>query len=107
MFPRFAHLGVAYEYQTLPFGWSLASRTFTKCVQPAITPLLGIGIWILKFIDDWLLCIDSMAQAMDYTAILLSHLLDQRLQRLTHSQPNGNLLRLHTHINMLMLYTVG
>ena len=29
-------LGMAYEYQCLPFGYSLAPRTFSKCVETAL-----------------------------------------------------------------------
>ena len=32
-------MGMAYEYQCLPFGYSLAPRTFSKCVETALGPL--------------------------------------------------------------------
>lgn len=38
-FLRFAFQGVAYEYQTLPFGLSLTLRVFSKCVEAAMNPL--------------------------------------------------------------------
>ena len=37
-FLRFAFEGIAYEYLVLPFGLSLAPRTFTKCVEAALAP---------------------------------------------------------------------
>ncbi len=38
-FLRFAFKGVAYQYTVLPFGLSLAPRTFTKCIYAALSPL--------------------------------------------------------------------
>ncbi len=37
-FLRFAFRGKAYQYQVLPFGLALSPRTFTKCVDAALTP---------------------------------------------------------------------
>lgn len=36
---RFAFGGIAYQFNALPFGLSLAPRVFTKCVEAAIAPL--------------------------------------------------------------------
>ncbi len=36
-FLRFAFEGVAYQYTVLPFGLSLAPRTFTKCMDAALS----------------------------------------------------------------------
>ena len=33
---RFAFQGIAYEYNRLPFGYSLSPRTFSKCVATAL-----------------------------------------------------------------------
>ena len=35
---RFAFQGIAYEYNRLPFGYSLSPRTFSKCVATALQP---------------------------------------------------------------------
>ncbi len=50
-FLRFAFKGVAYQYTVLPFGLSLAPRTFTKCMNAAFSPLrqMGIHIYIYSF----------------------------------------------------------
>ncbi len=37
-FLRFAFEGVAYQYQVVPFGLSLAPRTFTRCMDAALSP---------------------------------------------------------------------
>ena len=49
------------EYRVLPFGLSLAPRTFTKCMDAALEPLSSQGIHILNYLDvGWLgMAIDS------------------------------------------------
>ena len=37
-FLRFAFEGQVYQYTVLPFGLSLAPRTFTKCMDAALAP---------------------------------------------------------------------
>ncbi len=37
-FLRFAFGGEAYQYQVLPFGLALSPRTYTKCMDAALTP---------------------------------------------------------------------
>ncbi len=54
-FLRFAFEGVAYQYKVLPFGLSLATRTFTRCMDVALSPLRQKGIRILNSLDDWLI----------------------------------------------------
>ncbi len=44
-----------YQYTVLPFGLSLAPRTFTKCMDVALSPLRQMGICILNYLDDWLI----------------------------------------------------
>ena len=58
-FLRFAFEGTAYEYLVLPFGLSLAPRTFTKCVEAALAPLRERGVRILAYLDDWALIASS------------------------------------------------
>ncbi|KAL0173816.1 hypothetical protein M9458_029784, partial [Cirrhinus mrigala] len=70
-FLRFAFEGVAYHYTVLPFGLSLAPRTFTKCMD---SPLRQRGIRILNCLDDWLVLAQSEAELLSHRALLLSHL---------------------------------
>ncbi|KAJ8400811.1 hypothetical protein AAFF_G00391650 [Aldrovandia affinis] len=49
---RFAFEGVAFELKVLPFGLSLAPRTFTKCMDAVLAPLTAWGILILNDLDD-------------------------------------------------------
>ncbi|KAI2668545.1 Gag-Pro-Pol polyprotein [Labeo rohita] len=73
-FLRFAFEGVAYQYTVLPFGLSLAPRTFTKCMDAALVPLRQKGIRVLNYLDDWLILAQSEAVLISHRALLLSHL---------------------------------
>ncbi len=73
-FLRFAFEGVAYQYQFLPFGLSLAPRNFTRCMDAVLSPLRQIGIRILNCLDDWLILAQSQAVLTSHRTLLLSHL---------------------------------
>ncbi len=73
-FLRFAFEGVAYQYTVLPFGLSLAPRTFTKCMDAALSPLRQMGIRILNYLDDWLILAQSEVELLSYRTLILSHL---------------------------------
>ncbi len=73
-FLRFAFEGVAYQYKVLPFGLSLAPRTFTRCMDAALSPLRQMGIRILNYLDDWLILAQSEAVSTLHKTLLLSHL---------------------------------
>uniref|UniRef100_A0A3B1IRS8 ribonuclease H n=1 Tax=Astyanax mexicanus TaxID=7994 RepID=A0A3B1IRS8_ASTMX len=74
---RFAFEGVAYEWLVLPFGLSLAPRTFTKCVEAALAPLRMRGVRVLSYLDDLALIGRSRDEALAHTGAVLSHI--QRL----------------------------
>ncbi|KAI2656961.1 Transposon Ty3-G Gag-Pol polyprotein [Labeo rohita] len=73
-FLRFAFEGVAYQYTVLPFGLSLAPRTFTKCMDAALAPLRQRGIRILNYLEDWLVLAQSEEELLSHRTLLLSHL---------------------------------
>ncbi|KAL0192323.1 hypothetical protein M9458_010619, partial [Cirrhinus mrigala] len=73
-FLRFAFERVAYQFTVLPFGLSLAPRTFTKCMDAALSPLRKRGIRILNYLDDWLVLAQSEAELLSHRSLLLSHL---------------------------------
>ncbi len=73
-FLRFTFEGVAYQYKVLPFGLSLAPRTFTRCMDAALSPLRQMGIRILNYLDDWLILAQSEAVSTSHKTLLLSHL---------------------------------
>ncbi len=74
LFLRFAFEGVAYQYTVLPFGLSLASRTFTKCMDAALSPLRQMGIRILNYLDDRLILAQSEDELLSHGSVLFSHL---------------------------------
>lgn len=55
----FAVGGRMYKHCCLPFGYSLAPRTFTKCVEMALASLRERGVRTLTYIDDWLILATS------------------------------------------------
>ncbi len=73
-FLRFAFEGVAYQYTVLPFGLSLAPRTFTKCMDAALSPLRQMGIRILNYLDDWLILAQSEVELLSHRTLIFSHL---------------------------------
>src|SRR4029434_7684047 len=46
-YQRFAFGGIAYQFNALPFGLSLAPRVFTKCVEAAIAPFVLLPALVL------------------------------------------------------------
>ncbi len=73
-FLRFAFGGKTYQYKALPFGLALAPRTFTKCMDAVLAPLRIQGIWILNYLDDWLVLASSREQVIRHRESLLLHL---------------------------------
>ncbi len=73
-FLRFAFEGVAYQYTVLPFGLSLVPRTFSKCMDAALSPLRQMGIRILNYLDDWLILAQSEVELLSHRTLILSHL---------------------------------
>ncbi len=70
----FAFVGVAYQYTVLLFGLSLAPRTFTKCMDTALSRLRQTGIHILNYLGDWLILAQSEDEFLSHRSGLLSHL---------------------------------
>ncbi len=73
-FLRFAFEGVTYQYKVLPFGLFLAPRTFTRCMDAALSPLWLMEICVLNYLDDWLILAQSQAVLTSHKTLLLSHL---------------------------------
>ena len=63
-----------YQFVALPFGLSLAPRTFTKCMAPVAAYLRLQGIQIYPYIDDWLIVSRSKAGAYRDTRYVLNTL---------------------------------
>ena len=71
---RFAFGGIAYQFNALPFGLSLAPRVFTKCVEAAITPLRLRCLRVYNYLDDWLVAAHSEAAAVQDGRLVVAHL---------------------------------
>ena len=52
-FLQFQSGGRTYKSMVLPFGISLA---FTRCMDAILGPLCRQGLWVLNYLDDWLMC---------------------------------------------------
>ena len=73
-FLRFAFEGQAYQYTVLPFDLSLAPRTFTKCMDRALSPLRHQGERVLNYHDDWLVLAQSRTELIAHRYLILGHL---------------------------------
>ena len=73
-FLRFSFLGSHYQYNRLPFGYSLAPQTFSKCVETVLRPLDATGMRVLFYLDDLLLMARSKEEAAIQTKKLVIHL---------------------------------
>ncbi|XP_030008050.1 uncharacterized protein LOC115431636 [Sphaeramia orbicularis] len=73
-FLRFAFDGKIFEFCVLPFGISLAPRTFTRCMDATLGPLRRQGLRILNYLDDWLICAQTEEQCHCHVQMLLMHI---------------------------------
>ena len=73
-FLRFAFGGEAYQYQVLPFGLALSSRTYTKSMDVLLAPLRLQSIHILNYMNDWLILTQSQELALRHQDVVLAHL---------------------------------
>lgn len=73
-FLRFAYQGAASEFQTIPFGLSLALRVFSKSVEAALFSLRSSNIRIFLYIDNYFECSHSQKQVISDFVTVLNHL---------------------------------
>ena len=74
----FSLQGSHYQYNRLPFGYSLAPQTLSKCVETALRPLHATGMRVLFYLDDLLLMARSKEEAAIQTKKLVIHLSNLR-----------------------------
>ena len=73
---RFSFQGQAFQYSRLPFGFKLAPRTFTKCLEAALEPLRRRGYRVYAYLDDLILLARSAEEAMKQTQEMTKHLVE-------------------------------
>lgn len=77
---RFLWQNRLYEFVCLPFGYSLAPRTFTKILKPVYALLRAQGIRTTYYIDDTLIVASSAHQCSEHTRQVSSLLSDLGFQ---------------------------
>ena len=65
----FQFQNTTYQFCALPFGLSVALRTFTKCMAPIVAYLQLKGITVFPYIDNWLIVARSHHNAIEATKI--------------------------------------
>lgn len=62
-FLRFAYVGRHFQYRAMPFGFSLALRTFTKILAALAASVREVPVCMVCYLDDILILSSSMTQA--------------------------------------------
>ena len=73
---RFSWNGSNYQFKMLPFGLSIAPRTFMKIMRPVMAKLQEQGLRLIIYLDDILLVANSPEKLRHHTRILIDHLQD-------------------------------
>ena len=63
-FLRFVAFGKVYKFKVLCFGLSTAPQVFTRFMAPVFGMLHDLGVWILRYLDDWLILASSSIEAL-------------------------------------------
>ena len=69
---RFAYNGMVYQFQVLPFGLSMAPRTFTRLVRAVGAYLKTCGVNLFQYLDDWLVVGGSYDLTLQYRILVRS-----------------------------------
>ena len=63
--------GDLFQFKVLPFGLCTASYVFTKLTKPIVQFLRSVGIQILIYLDDMLICAPSEQQLLEQLSTVL------------------------------------
>ena len=62
-FLRFTAGGRTWQFRVLCFGLSTAPQVFTCVMAPVLGFLHQLGVWMLRYLDDWLILASSREEA--------------------------------------------
>ncbi|XP_070519715.1 uncharacterized protein [Cardiocondyla obscurior] len=71
-FLRFQLRGTTYEYNVLPFGLSTAPFIFTKVMRPVLSYLRQKGLYLVIYLDDFLLLGSSLEECQTNVSISIN-----------------------------------
>ena len=71
--------GRYFSYVSLPFGFALSPYYFSKVLRPVVTYLRQLGVKLVLYVDDFLLCA-KLSLVVDHTDLLLHTLEDLGLR---------------------------
>ena len=66
-----------YRFRAMPFGLGVAPRIFTKLVNVLISQLRAAGVYVIAYLDDWLIWDDSQRACQIKVAKCLAPLEDR------------------------------
>lgn len=70
-FYRFHWEGAHFRFRAMPFGLSLAPRTFTKVLRPVVGYLRSKGVRCLIYLDDILIMALSREESIQHTQLVV------------------------------------
>ena len=74
-----------FQFQVMPFGLNIAPRIFTKITKPIVEELRSRGVFVVVYLDDWLVWAPSKYLCNLHTNILLE-VLQRRGFKVNHSK---------------------
>ena len=68
---RFIAGGRAWQFRVLCFGLTTAPQVFTRVMAPVSVMAHGLGIRLIRYIDDWLILVASEGEAAKARDVIL------------------------------------
>lgn len=71
----FLHKDIVYQYQTLPFGMSVALRIFSKLMRFVMEPIREMGIRTVYYLDDICVLAKTKQEMQRHVQKIMNHLI--------------------------------